>query len=264
VEPDSYHMKRHSTDKKKTAARLIVSAEKNFSLSNYAAAIEDLKKAYSLDPENSRAMDLIKRAECTRNWVDRLKKRAADFTRRGELLRASALYEALLRINPFLTGAQARSAKVLADLEKINAFIRAGEEALRRGDCSAAILLWDKVLEIDPDNAEAVYLIKEVEKGTATPAMPRRTEYFLRSSCEPARNTSPPTEKTVARIPNAVVPDTSFYIGQRYFPALVTGLLLLLLTACLTNPVQIFSSPYIGPALFLSAIIPLTAFVLTS
>jgi len=214
-------------------------------------------------------MNLIKRAECTRDWVNGLKKRAADFTRRGELLRAAALYEVLLRINPFLTGAQARSTKVLADIEKIDAFMRTGEEALRRGDRSTAILLWDKVLEIDPENAEAIYLIKEAEKGTETADMVRRNEYSLRAGCGAAHITSllasagtRITGKTAAGTPNAIVAHASSYAGRKYLPALITGLLVSLFIACLTNPIPVFSSPYIGigPALFFIAILPLTAF----
>ncbi len=177
--------------RERSAAWLVAAAEKDLSRCDYPAAIADLKKALARGKSDTRTQDLMKMAVSTRDWVDALWKRAADFRGRGERLRAAALYEALLKLAPSLPGPRSDFRRLRAQNEHIAARLEAADLAFRGRDYDGAIAKGIAVLGLDPDNAEAVLLIQEAERMNARAAVLRAKarEYVRQDRLDPAART---------------------------------------------------------------------------
>lgn len=177
--------------RKRSAAWLVAAAEKNLSRRDYPAAIADLKKALARDKADTRTLDLMKKAVGTRDWVDALWKRAADFRGRGERLRAAALYEVLLKLAPSLPGPRSDFRRLRAENKRIAARLEAADGAFRSRDHDEAIAKGNAVLKLDPDNTEAIFLIQEAERIKARAAVLRgkAREYVRQGRLDPAART---------------------------------------------------------------------------
>lgn len=177
--------------RKRSAAWLVAAAEKDLGRRDYPAAIADLKKALARGKADTATLDLLKKASGLRDCVDVLRKRAADFRGRGERLRAAALYEVLLKLAPFLPGPRSDFRRLRAENERIAARLEAADAAYRGRDYDGAVAKANAVLGLDPDNAEAVFLIQEAERMKALAAILRgkAREYVRQGRLDPAART---------------------------------------------------------------------------
>lgn len=168
---------------KKVIETRLSDAASSLKAGRYAEAVADYKAVLSIDRENKDAASGLQNALRARD--DLIEKRMAaglKAYKEGNYSQAIAASGEVLQVDSSNADALRlqREARARID-ELVVPWLRAGEEAYKKGDVEAAILSFKKVLNVDPGNREAKEYLGKIDTQKAKSAVEKEIErYYLK------------------------------------------------------------------------------------